>query len=91
MKTKSVRFIKRFVLFTKAIVMENGKLVPEPHQYHIDFGEYHKVITYEPRGENSVFVEFANDDPFKGTATIDKSCIEMIGGGHVLTNPCCDK
>jgi hypothetical protein len=92
MQTKSVRFIKRFVLFARRVSLDKaGKLATTQEQYHIDFGELHEVSTFEPRSENSVFIEFAEKDRYSGTATVDKACIEMLGGGEILQNPCCNK
>ena len=82
MKTQSIRFIKRFVLFTNVIrVNSEGKMVSEQDQHHVDFGEHHKVVTFDKRTENSVFIEFAESDRIKGTATFDASYVELLGGG----------
>ena len=92
MKTKSIRFVKRFVLFTNVIkVNDKGKMVTEQNQEHVDFGEHHRVATFDKRSENSIFIEFSEDDRFQGTATIDASYVEMLGGGATLVNPCCNK
>lgn len=92
MKARDIRFVKRFVLFTQVIKLNaSNQLVTEQEQYHVDFGELHKVSTFNQKSENSVFIEFAPGDRFNGTATIDKSYVELMGTGAVLSNPCCNK
>jgi len=92
MTTKSIRFIKNFVLFTKTTVTNaEGNLAVEEEQYHVVFGKHHQVTVFEPLSENAVFIEFAPGDPFQGTATVDKSCIESVGGAIRLSDPCCNK
>lgn len=87
--SKSIRFVKRFVLFCNVVKLQDGKLTRYEEQYHVDFGEHHKVSTFEPKSENSVLIEFAEGDKFEGTATIDKSYVELLGGGERLVDPCC--
>jgi hypothetical protein len=87
--TKTVRFIKNFVLFLTEVKSIQGKLVSEQVQHHITFGQIHRVVNFEPQSENSVLIEFADDDPFSGTTTIDKSYVELQGGGTRLSDPCC--
>ena len=90
--SRSIRFVKRFVLFADVVELDsNGKLARREEQYHVDFGEHHKVSVFEPKSENSVLIEFAEGDRFEGKTTVDKSYVELLGGGERLVDPCCNK
>ena len=86
-----IRFVKRFVLFTKFAGLKDGKIVQAEQQYHTEFGRHHKASKFEMVNDNQVFIEFDESDSFSGSATIDKSYVEKLGGGIRLPDPCCNK
>jgi hypothetical protein len=84
----TIRFIKRFVLFADAASLVDGRLVSSKNQYHVKFGEYHKVSVLEQTSPQTFLVEFAEEDKFQGSARLDKDTFEIMTP-QVLSNNCC--
>lgn len=61
-----VRFVKKFVLFTKETSLgEDGKLHTQEGQYHIKFGKIYDIDYIEERGQVAD-IKFSLDSPMKG-------------------------
>jgi hypothetical protein len=78
-RVRSIRFIKNFVLFITRTELKDGQISVEEEQHHVTFGEHHQVKRFSRQGEN-IIVDFAESDAFTGTAIINKSNVEQLGG-----------